>query len=90
MIYDTWIAGCKVRCEPWIDQKTMIFNVQYYRPGQSLSKPPVWDRTVFIVDNDAGQRIVREFAHSLVTYIFQMPSSQFDLGEGKKLLFDFS
>ncbi len=67
-----------------------IFNVQYYKPGQSLSRPPVWDRTVFIVDNEASRRIIREFAHSLVTYISQMPDSQFDLGEGKRLQFEFS
>ena len=90
MCFDTWIAGCKVRYEPWIDSKTLIFNVQYYKPGQSLSKPPVWDRTVFIVDNDAGRRVIREFTHSLVTYISQMADSQFDLGEGKRLRFDFS
>lgn len=90
MLVDTWIAGCKVNCRPWIDHKTMIFNVQYYRPGQSLNKPPVWDRTVYIEDNDAGRRIIREFTDSLVTYISQMPDSRFDIGEGNKLVFKFS
>jgi len=68
----------------------MIFNVQYYRPGQSLNKPPVWDRTVYIENNDAGRRIIREFTDSLVTYISQMPDSRFDIGEGNKLVFKFS
>lgn len=89
MNIDTWIAGCKVRSFPWIDHKTILFNVQYYAPGQSLSKPPVWDRTVYIVDNAARRRVICEFAHSLVTYISTLPASRFELEDGKRLLFDF-
>lgn len=89
MNIDTWIDGCKVRSFPWVDGKTIFFNVQYYVPGQSLSEPPVWDRTVYIVDNAEGRRAVREFTHTLVTHISTLPDSKFKLGNGKRLIFDF-
>lgn len=89
MELDTWIAGYKVRSFPWVDHKHIYFNVQYYAPGQSYERPPVWDRTVYIVDNEKGRRVIREFAHSLVTYIAGLPSSQFELGEGKRRQIEF-
>ncbi len=72
MEIDKWVAGYKVRAFPWIDGKRIYFNVQYYAPGQSIAKPPAWDKTVFITDNAAGQRLVNEFTHSLVEHIAQM------------------
>ncbi len=72
MNIDGWIAGYKVRSFPWIDGKRIYFNVQYYAPGQSIQKPPVWDKTVYITDNTAGQRLVNEFTHSLVEHVARM------------------
>lgn len=89
MEIDKWIAGYKVRSFPWIDQENIYFNVQYYAPGQSMHRPPVWDRTVYIKDNDTGRRVIHEFTDSLVHYIAEMPSCRFELGEGKRLLLDF-
>jgi len=40
MEMDKWISGYKVRSFPWIDGKHIYFNVQYYKPGQSIEKPP--------------------------------------------------
>ena len=51
MELDTWIGSCKVRAFPWIDGKRIYFNVQYYKSGQSVEKPPAWDKTVFVTDN---------------------------------------
>lgn len=78
MEIDKWISGYKVRSFPWIDGKRIYFNVQYYKPGQSIEKPPVWDKTVYITDNTAGKRIVNEFTDSLVNYIasMQMPKTE--------------
>lgn len=90
MEIDTWIAGYKVRSFPWVDQNKIYFNVQYYAPGQSLSRPPVWDRTVYIKNNASGQRVVRKFTDSLVRHIATMPAGHFDIGVGKRLLFDFA
>ena len=89
MKIDTWIAGCKVRSFPWVDGKNIYFHVEYYKPGQSLSKPSAWERTVYIVDNAAGRRVVREFTHSLVQYISMMPVSLFDPNEGQQVLLGF-
>ncbi len=69
---DTWISGYKVMACNWIDGKRIYFNVQYYEPGQSLVKPPAWDKTVYITDNPAGQRLVCEFTHSLAEHVARM------------------
>jgi hypothetical protein len=72
MNIDKWIGPCKVRSFPWIDGKRIYFNAQYYAPGQSVEKPPVWDKTVYITDNAAGRRIVYDFTHSLVEHVAKM------------------
>ena len=75
MTLDKWVNGCKIRSFPWIDGKRIYFNVQYYAPGQSIEKPPVWDKTVYITDNPAGQRLVSELTHSLVEHIISIKTS---------------
>lgn len=72
MEIDNWISGYKVRAFPWVDGKHIYFNVQYYAPGQSIEKPPVWDKIVYITDNEAGQKLVRDFTHSLVEHVAKM------------------
>lgn len=66
MEIDRWIGSCKVRAFPWIDGKSVYVNVQYFAPGQSICKPPVWDRTVYIQNDDAGHRFVFEYTDTLV------------------------
>ncbi len=73
---DKWISGYKVRSFPWIDGKRIYFNVQYFSPGQSVDKAPVWDKTVYITNNAAGRRLVYDFSHSLVEYIATMQISK--------------
>lgn len=72
MELDKWIGSCKVRSFPWIDGKRIYFNVQYYAPSQSVEKPPVWDKTVYITDNTAGRMLVHDFTNSLVEHIASM------------------
>jgi hypothetical protein len=69
MEIDRWIGGYKVRSFPWIDGKTIYFNVQYYAPGQAISRPPTWDKTVYISDNAAGRRLVSDFTDSLAQHV---------------------
>ena len=69
---DKWVSGYKVRSFPWIDGKRIYFNVQYFASGQSIERPPVWDKTVYITDNEAGQRLVYEFTASLVEHVARM------------------
>ncbi len=76
MELDIWIDSYKVRSFPWIDGKRIYFNVQYYSPGQSLEKPPVWNKTVYINDNPEGRRLVNDFLHSLVDHIASMRSTK--------------
>lgn len=74
MELDKWIGSYKVRSFLWIDGKRIYFNVQYYASGQSIEKPPVWDKTVYITDNIAGRRLVYDFTDSLVNHIAGMQS----------------
>jgi hypothetical protein len=74
---DKWIGSYKVRAFPWIDGKRIYFNVQYYTPGQSVEKPPVWDKTVYITDNTAGRRLVYELTDSLVSHVAGMQLSEY-------------
>lgn len=72
MNIDKWIGSYKIRVFPWIDNKRIYCNVQYYAPGQSISRPPIWDKTVYITDNAAGRRLIYEFTDSLVEHIAMM------------------
>jgi hypothetical protein len=72
MELDKWIRSYKIRSFPWIDGKLIYFNVQYYAPGQSIEQPPIWDKTVYITDNAAGQRLVYDFTDSLVEHVANM------------------
>ena len=72
MEIDNWISGYKVRSFPWVDGKTIYFNVQYFACGQSIEQLPVWDKTVYITDNEAGQRLIHDFIDSLVNYVARM------------------
>ena len=69
---DTWVSGYKVRAFNWVDGERIYFNVQYYQSGQSIKQPPVWDKTVYIIDNENGQKLVNEFTHSLVENVANM------------------
>lgn len=72
MDIDTWVGGYKVRSFPWIDGKTIYFNVQYYQPGQSLSQPPVWGKTVYITNDVAGRDMVENLTASLTECVANM------------------
>lgn len=72
MEIDKWISSYKIRSFPLIDGKRIYFNVQYFKPGQSISKPPAWDKTIYITDNPEGQRLVFEFTDTLIRYIEEM------------------
>ena len=72
MEIDKWIGFYRVRIFPWIDGKRIYCNVRYYKAGQSIEREPVWDKTVYITDNEAGRNIAYNFTHSLVEHIAKM------------------
>lgn len=72
MEIDKWVSGYKVRSFPWIDGKRIYLNVQYYLPGQSLSQPPAFDKSVYIADNEAGQNLIQNHLDSLVEFVARM------------------
>ena len=69
MNFEEWICGCLVTVFPWIDGKHIYYNVQHFAPGSSLSQPPQVDKTVYITDDEAGRRMIREYPESLVNFV---------------------
>lgn len=69
---DTWVSGYKVQAFPWVDGASYYVNIQYFSPGSSLSKPPVFDKTVYITGNDNGYKILSHYLHTLVEHISRM------------------
>lgn len=72
MKIDRWVGAYKVYACSWIDSKEIYFNVQYYASGQSLAQPPIWEKTVYITNDDAGQQLVSGFTDSLTEYVANM------------------
>lgn len=72
MEIDKWISGYKVRSFPWIDGKTIYLNVQYFEAGQSIEQPPVWDKTIYITNDKAGQMMLNYSLDSLVNFVANM------------------
>lgn len=69
MYIDKWISGYKVEACPWIDHETIHFCVTYYRPGQSMQQPPVWEKTVYVTDNENGRMMLNNMLESFVEYV---------------------
>lgn len=64
-----WYSGCKVDIMPWIDGKRIYCNVAYYRPGQSMSQEPAWEKTIYITDDENGRRLAYDFTDTLVSFV---------------------
>lgn len=69
MNLDQWVGQYKIRAFPWIGAEHIYFNAQYFAPGQSIEKPPAWDKTVYITNDEAGQRMVLNFTDTLASYV---------------------
>ena len=69
MDFEKWVDGYKVRVMRWIDGKHIYINVQYFKPGASLQKPPAMEQTAFIVDDEKGRNMVQNYLSTLVNYI---------------------
>lgn len=72
MEINKWVGGYKIHASKWIDGKRIYFNVQYFAPGQSIERPPVWDKSVYVTDDEAGHRLVSEFTATLADYVAGM------------------
>lgn len=81
MIFDGWTAGYRVQILPWPDGEHIYVNVRYYAHGQSLEKPPVWDKSVYLTNDEGGQTLVRQFRDSLVHAVATM-----EIVPGKKVI----
>ena len=73
MNIDKWVDGYKVRAFPWIDGKNIYVNVQYYKPGSSINRPPAMDKSALITDDASGRRFVYDFTSTCAAYIARLP-----------------
>ena len=69
MEIDKWVSGYKVRSFPWIDGERIYMLVSYYKPGQSLSQPPAWEKTAYIKDSERSRFAIKNYLHSIVNFI---------------------
>lgn len=69
MNLEKWVDGYKVRVMDWIDGKNIYINIQYFKPGSSLSQPPAMEKTAYITNNDKGRNMVQNYLSTLVRYI---------------------
>lgn len=44
MNLEKWVDGYKVHVMDWIDGENIYINIQYFKPGSSLSKPPAMEK----------------------------------------------
>lgn len=69
MNLEKWVDGYKVHVMDWIDGENIYINIQYFKPGSSLSKPPAMEKTAYIINNDKGKNMVQNFLSTLVNFI---------------------
>ena len=79
-----WFSGCRVDCFKWFEGDKWYFNIQYFMPGSSLCKPPAFDRSVFITDNEIGRNVIFNCTESLVDYVKRL-----DIDQSKEVLLTF-
>ena len=72
MEIDKWVSGYKVYSTPLHDGKRIYFHVEYYAPGQSLAQPPVWEKIVYLTNNDAAETLLRERLDSFTNFVARM------------------
>lgn len=63
---DTWEAGCKVRAFDWIDGKSIYLHIEYFAPGQSLSKPPAREKSVLLGKSEETEYRLKNYLNSIV------------------------
>lgn len=60
MNIERWTSGYKATAQDWYDHKNIWFEVEYYKPGQSLSAPPVWSKS-FLLPIENAQTVQSYF-----------------------------
>lgn len=60
MNIERWINRYKVTAIDWYDGENIYFEIEYYRPGQSLGKSPIWSKS-FLIPNCEEQKIHDHF-----------------------------
>ena len=68
MDIDTWVGNCKVRVME-LDDSSYFLHLQYYNSGQSLVKPPSWERTYFIKKTENAEWFIKNRLNSIVSHL---------------------
>lgn len=64
---NTWEAGCKVTIFDWIDGKSIYLHLEYFVPGQSLSKPAK-EKSVLLEKSEETEYRLRNYLNSIVNH----------------------
>lgn len=75
MRIDTWTSGYKVEACDWYDGKHIYFDVQSFKPGASISRPPDLERSILIDKSEMHK--IEQFTDSIARAI---------MGDSEKLM----
>lgn len=64
MNIERWTSGYKATASDWYDGKNIYFCVEYFRPGQRVSAPPVWSKS-FLLPTE-NESTIRNYFDSVV------------------------
>lgn len=90
-----YVGPYAVRIIDWVDGKTIYMNMTYHVPGQRLSDPPRYDRSVLIAKTTYNEWFLTEFLNSVVFALMEMPEENFEhyrkrrSEEGKECIISF-
>ena len=66
---EKWIENAKIEIFEIPDSEWLCVTISQYSGGQSIEKPPLWERTVYIKKDAEGKRFVFEYTNTLLHYV---------------------
>lgn len=63
-----WEAGCRVTAFDWIDGKSIYLHMEYFAPGQSLSRAPAKEKSVLLEKSEETEYRLRNYLNSIVNH----------------------
>lgn len=66
---EKWLENAKIEIFESPDSEWLHVTISQYSGGQSIERPPLWERTVYIKKNTEGRDFVFEYTDSLLHYV---------------------
>lgn len=61
-----WESGYRATAEDWFDGRHIFLSIECFRPGQSLSQPPAWEKAFLLPK--AEEDTIRNYFNSVVNH----------------------